>query len=221
MPINLCNVKRVMCNVVTLHVTQSTLHKVTAQSTLNKVSAQQRGVTLIELLMVLVISAIAMFPLAIPFVADRAFWGSGKAQAESQRDGEMVMRAIARFARESKEYPLAFLLPGPNHGRIQFVKPSGEQMCFEGGPNFPGNPGKLYMGSLSAGGNCVIGQGTMLIDGNRSKVTNTTGNTGFSIIPINSKLVRIRLEVTHEAIAGSGRQENEVLETEIFLRNGS
>ena len=64
----------------------------------------RRGVTLIEMLIALVISAIAMMALAVPLIAERAMVGSGKAQTEAQRDAEMVLRAIARAALGSDQY---------------------------------------------------------------------------------------------------------------------
>lgn len=170
----------------------------------------KRGVTLIEALITLIIAGIAMFGLAAPFIAERAFWGSGKAQAESQRDAEMALRAIARVARESDTCePLPFF--GPDSIQLEFNGPAGGR-CFEGGPGF----GDQFRIGESCTGGAGIGGLDTLIDGNRSKVVS------FQAVEIvDDRLVRIRLEVTHEAIVGSGRQENEVLETEVFLRNGS
>ena len=64
----------------------------------------RRGVTLIELLITVVIGAIAFFALAMPFIAERASWGAGNRQTEAQRDAQMGMRAIARTARASSSY---------------------------------------------------------------------------------------------------------------------
>ena len=173
----------------------------------------RRGVTLIELLVALIISSIAMMALVIPFVAERAFLGSGKAQAEAQRDTEMVLRAIARAARQSDAVDPGTFIPGPN-GQIQFNNPI--TRCFQAntatGKLFMTTPGGPILTSCGAGG---PQPGVELIDGNRSRVTN------FSPLIVNSKLVRVHLEVTHTPIVGGPRQEKEVLETEIFLRNGS
>ena len=172
-----------------------------------------RGVTLIELLVVLILSSIAMMAVALPLVADRTLWASGNAQAESQRDAEIAFRALTRFARESKSFTVG--ATGPAYGKIQFIHPDGTQMCFEGGPSFPGNNNKFRMGGQCVSGG-TGGAGVFLIDGNRSKVVNSTGITGFTITPIiPNKLVRVRLEVQHK------NRENEILETELALRNGS
>ncbi len=61
----------------------------------------QKGVTLIEILIVAIIGAIALIALAVPFMAERRFSGLGKSQIEAQRDAQLVTRAIARIARES------------------------------------------------------------------------------------------------------------------------
>ena len=127
----------------------------------------------------------------------------------------MGLRAIARVARQSISYEIT--PSGVNSSQIRFHSSAGVGACFKGGPNFPGNVNQLSMYDESC-----IGAGpggvpaAVLIDGNRSKVRN------FSVTEItDDRIVRIRLEVTHEAIVGSGRQEDEVLETEIFLRNGT
>ena len=59
----------------------------------------RKGVTLIELLVTIVIGSIAMMALSVPFMSERIFWLSGDAQAESQRDAQMALRAMARVAR--------------------------------------------------------------------------------------------------------------------------
>ena len=167
----------------------------------------RRGVTLIELLMTLIIVAVAMFALVPPFVGERAFFQSGKAQAESQRDAEMVMRAIARVARESNTYAwdagqrqLSFTVPTPS------TVPGcslGGTAVFELHDN-----GEFHLHDCN--GNTAI-----LIDGGRSQVTHFLAET------ITSKLVQIQLDVTHRTILTSTRIENESLVTEIFLRNAS
>jgi len=164
--------------------------------------------------MALVISAIAMMALAIPFVAERAFWGSGKAQAESQRDAEMVIRAMAAVAREATAYtPIS---NGPGYGAISFGRDVslGGERCFQGGPNSPTN-GRFVVHPACAGG-VGVGAETVLIDGIRSRVEEFSIT---SVIP--NKLARLRLVVSHHPIVTSPRVEREVLETELFLRNGS
>ena len=183
----------------TVHSTQYTVHT-------------QKGVTLIELLMVIVISAIAMMALAVPLVAERAFLGSGQAQAESQRDGEMALRAMARGARQSSACNIT---PGPgNKVQVQFV---GGLRCFKGGPDYPAaGRGELHLFDESCAGAGGIAT-AILIDGNRSKVEEMTVSA-----PVNNKLVRVHLRVSHHPIAADpSRIEDEVLDTELFLRNGS
>ena len=65
-----------------------------------------RGVTLVEVLITVVIASIAMMALAVPFVAERSFWGVGKRQTEAQRDAQLAMRTIARMGREGATYYL-------------------------------------------------------------------------------------------------------------------
>ena len=60
----------------------------------------RRGVTLIELLITVMIGAIAMFALVPPFIAEGNFFRKGKRQTEAQRDAQMVLRAMARAVRE-------------------------------------------------------------------------------------------------------------------------
>ena len=186
----------------TVHSTQYTVHT-------------QKGVTLIELLMVIVISAIAMMALAVPLVAERAFLGSGQAQAESQRDGEMALRAMAHGARQSSACNITPL--GATNTQVQFV---GGLRCFKGGPDYPAaGGGELHLFDESCTGSGGI---AILIDGNRSKVEEMTVSE-----PINNKLVRVHLRVSHRPINlppvldNAERVEDEVLDTEIFLRNGS
>ena len=182
----------------------------------------KRGVTLIEMLIALIISSIAMMALAVPLIAERAMVGSGKAQTESQRDAEVVMRAVARAARDGEAFTERIGY-APN-GQIEFSYPSSTVLtCFQGGPTvtFNGQDGVLLMGgTCTVGGSYGPPAGAQpLIDGRRSNVRNFT-ITRVMLPPNQERLVRIHLEVTHEPIVGAGRQEDEVLETEIFLRNG-
>ena len=167
----------------------------------------QRGVTLIELLMVIVISAIAMMALAVPLVAERAFLGSGKAQTESQRDAEMGIRAMAHIARQCQAYQF------PSGGVVKFVSsPAGPGACFKGGPLFNKQLLMFDESCVGAGGIATL----VLIDGNRSKVEEFTAT---QVVP--NKLVQIHIVVSHQPVVGGPRQEDEVLDTEIFLRNGT
>ena len=164
-----------------------------------------RGVTLIEMLIALIISSIAMMALAIPFVAERAFSLSGKAQAESQRDAEVVLRAMARAGREGSQYSV-----GAGTLSFDVICPCpGPLPCPAGTRQFTKTGAQLQMTDT-----CIAPQPLTLIDGNRSKVQDFTIT---SIIP--NKLVRIHLEITHAPIVGGPRQEDEILESEVFLRN--
>ncbi len=159
-----------------------------------------RGFTFIELIITIVISAIAMMALSAPFVAERRSWLLGTAQSESQRDAQLGLRAIARKARQGGFGSPTYTI---SQGGAQFgFNTPGGGACFQGGLAF-GN--QLRMFSTS---NCG-GASTILIDGNRSQVTN------FTITAINSRLVQVRLDVTYN------NSENESLITEILLRNAT
>ena len=146
--------------------------------------------------MAIVIGAIAMFAVAAPLIAEGDFFRKGKRQTEAQRDAQIVLRAMARAVREASAY---------NVGTNTFTVPCGS-VQFEAHPD----------GSFHQHG--CLGDVT-LIDGtlNRSKVVEPT----FSITPVTSKLVHIHLDVTHRLRAGDPGIENEVLDTELFMRNAA
>ena len=219
MRLTLCNVRCVKCNgraegrlLGPLHITQFTLHK------LRSPIVSTHGVTLIELLMAVIISAIAFFPLAMPFIGERSFWGTGERQTEAQRDAQMVLRTMARAARECHAYSTGTggFLPGAT--LLSFdscandpIYPAGSR-CFAGGPAYLG--GTMIFRST----NCqTIPSTIVLIDGTRrSQVVN------FTVTPIvPNKLVRVHLEVSHRRTTTDTRVRNEILETEIFLRNAT
>lgn len=179
-------------------------------------SRYYRGLTLIELLIVIIISSISLMALSVPFVAQRVFSISGNNQTESQRDAQLVLRAMARAGRECNAY--TWPAPGFPAGatNLEFkgcpndqIYPVGNR-CFSGGPAFSG--GKLTL----TFGNCQTPSTRTLIDGVRSKVAEFTLT---QVIP--NKLVRVRLQVTHQPTATSSRVESEVLETDLFLRNAT
>ena len=145
----------------------------------------RRGVTLVELIVTVVIGAIAFFALAMPFIAERSFWGSGNRQTEAQRDAQVVMRAIARTARSSSGYNAVtgFTV---NCGTTSFTK-SGSQLLMDS-----------------------CGDALTLIDGAKSQVAS------FSITPVSTKLVTVQLRITRV-----GGQEDESLQSQLFLRNAS
>ncbi len=141
--------------------------------------------------MAIVISTIAMMALAAPFVAERRLWLLGTAQSESQRDAQLVLRAIARNVRQSTSYSVGtntfnlacgtrqFRLAGASNNQLQMVD------------------------------NCWPIKTITWIDGNRSQVTS------FVITPVNSRLVQVQLDVRYN------NRESESLTTEIYLRNAS
>jgi type II secretory pathway pseudopilin PulG len=164
------------------------------------------GVTLIELLITIVISTIALLALTAPFVAERSFWGIGKRQTEAQRDAQVALRAIARAAREGNA--ITTPLAGFSGNTFTFTTPS----CPVFGITFSGDP---LSGQLLMTDGCAGGLPIPLIDGVRSRVNNLVF-TG-----ITNKLVHIQLDVTHRLRTTDPNVQNELLQTEIFLRNAS
>ena len=160
----------------------------------------ERGLSLIEVAITVTISGIALMALAVPFVADRSFWNAGRRQTEAQRDAQVVTRAMARMAREGTGYTI---IPSAGSTKIDVTKAGCAASSFEGGPSF--NSGQLEWVD-----GCATPASTItLIDGVRSRVVN------FTATAVSAELVRIDLEVLHE------NQENEILQTEIFLRNAA
>ena len=161
----------------------------------------RRGVTLIELLMTVVIGAIAMFALVPPFIAEGNFFRKGKRQTEAQRDAQMALRAIAFVAHESTGYSI------PTSDTINFLNTS---VCGT-------NPVTFHADAVSkdlhmhCGGNT-----TPLIDGVRSRVVSFTPTTVIA-----NRLVHIQLDVSHQLRTTDTASENEVLDTDLFLRNGT
>lgn len=175
-------------------------------------SCARRGVTLIELLMTIVIGSIAMLGMWPPFVAERVFWNKGKRQTEAQRDAQMGLRAIARVAREGNGWDSLTLVNTPSFSRIDITTGTSCGIWrIEGGPALPGGPGQLQMLNEA----CPPNPRT-LIDGVRSRVTNFRITT---IVP--NRLMRVHLEVSHRLRTSDPRTEQEILETEIYLRNGT
>ena len=157
----------------------------------------RRGVTLIEVLITIVIGAIAFFAAAMPFIAERSFWGSGNRQAEAQRDAQMAVRAMARVARESNGYTL---IPGG-------VTFHGAPTCGGGDVTFEVHAGGVF--HQHCGGTTSI-----LIDGVRSKMSSFTPTQ----ITANT-LVQIALVVTHQLQATNPTTRSETLVTNLYLRN--
>jgi prepilin-type N-terminal cleavage/methylation domain-containing protein len=160
----------------------------------------RRGVSLVELLVTVVISAIAIMALTVPFAVERSFWGVGRRQAEAQRDAQVALRAIARIARQNSIYTPTSI--NPNSSRIQF---GGSAGCFQGGPAFNGQ--LQYYAAV-----CGTGTPTLVINGNaaRSRIT----NIAFTTVTPN-RLFLVTLTVTYN------NRETEVLTTELYLRNAT
>lgn len=162
----------------------------------------RRGVTLIEVLMTIVIGAIAFFAAAMPFIAERSFWGSGNRQTEAQRDAQMALRALARVARQSTSYTVAV-----GNNQVTFTAPAGgAPTCFRGGPTF-GNQLQRYASVA------CTGAATVLIDGAQSRVTS------LIVTPVSTNLVRVQVQVTRQLTAQ--QQQDAVVVTNLFLRNAS
>lgn len=164
----------------------------------------QKGVTLIEILIVAIIGAIALIALAVPFMAERRFSGLGKSQVEAQRDAQLVTRAIARIARESSVFSIT---GSAGDQTLVFTTPCGS-VSFRGGSAF--NNGGPNTGQLIRTDNCVAPAATsVLIDGVRSKVTNFTATS----VTLN-KMVDLQIDIQYQ------NQRSELLQTRIYLRNG-
>lgn len=155
----------------------------------------ERGVTLVELMVTMVLGAIVLLAAVMPFIAERSFWAAGRRQAEAQRDAQMAMRALAHMARQGQGYAVA---PTGDSITVNFT---GCNRQFQRGG---ADPHQLLMVD-----NCVApSKTTTLIDGVKSQVTQLV----FTPVVAN-KLVTIQLQVTHE------NQKNETLQTNLFLRN--
>ncbi len=166
----------------------------------------RRGVTLIELLIALVISGIAMMAIAMPFVAERAFWRHGMQQTQAQRDAQLAMRAIARAARGSTGYTISS--SGPSKAKITFATSqvcAGNNQIFDGGPN---------VGSGALTSQCGSNAAQYLInrpgDQTGSKVTELRFQSAST-----SNRVHIIITVTTK------NNESERLETDVYLRNAT
>ena len=156
---------------------------------------EEGGVTLVEMLITVVIGAIALFALAVPLVARSSFEISGNAQAEAQRDAQLGLEAMERVARASNRYTV-----GGGGNSITFTDPAGCVLSFQGGPAF----GSQLLMSPGCGAAATV----PLIDGNRSQVT------AFAVTTVRAnRLVRVNLTVLHRG------RETESLQTELFLRN--
>ena len=156
-----------------------------------------RGVTLIEVLMTVVITSIAMFALAMPLIAEGSLFRTGKRRTEAQRDAEVALRGIARVVREGS------VVVACGTDIATFTVPCGTE-------TFHRHPGGI-LERHDCNNNT-----TPLIDGARSQATS------FVCTQVSNKLVRIQLNVSHHLATWDplSNQETEQLVTELFLRNG-
>ena len=99
---------------------------------------RQRGVTLVELLVTIIIGSIAFMALTLPFVAERATWQIGRAKAESQRDAQLALTALARTAHAGGFATVTGAAPS-NTLTIYDKNPATGGIvigCFQGGPAY-------------------------------------------------------------------------------------
>src|SRR3989338_5700928 len=147
----------------------------------------RRGVTLLELLIATVISAIAMFALVPPFLAEGNLFRQGQRQTEAQRYAQLAMRAMARVARESARCEID----------LPYIKFYNQQV---GGCSIDfGSVG----GRFEIVDSCAFPPtASDLIDGARSKVV--------AFVPsevVDDRLVHIQLRVTHALRIGDAQTE--------------
>ena len=155
----------------------------------------ERGFTLAELLIAMIISVIAVLMIAIPFVAERNFWRTGQDRVEARRDAQMVLRAMARIGRSSLEYEVGgtsiLIFRGCSEGQVfQLTGANNDQLVLMN--------------------NCATPAETqILIDGGRSRVNQ------FAVTPLSDRVVRIELEIIR------GNEVSGLLQTELFVRNAA
>lgn len=141
----------------------------------------QRGVTLVELVITVVIGAIAFSALSVPFMSERSFWGSGTRQTEAQRDAQVVLRAVARTARESTGYDSAL---------GQFTVACGTE-------SFAATGGQLTLTDCA-------GTALTLIDGASSQAAI------FSITPVGNRLVDVHIKITRQGGAENADMQSRI-----------
>jgi type II secretory pathway pseudopilin PulG len=150
------------------------------------------GITFIEVLITIIISAIAVLAAGTPLVAERTFWSAGKRQTDAQRDAQLVLRAIARAARESASFQIV-----------------GNAVTFHSGIP-PAAPNCTAAFTWSPGTGQLITQRPC----SAGPITLSTDVASFLPQQIQSNLVQISVQV----VKG---QQSELLVTDLFLRNGA
>jgi Tfp pilus assembly protein PilV len=158
-----------------------------------KILMDQRGTTLVEVLIAVLIGAIAFYAIAVPFYTERSFTVAGRRQAEAQRQAHLIFRSMSLMARESESYSI-----DATSGRLTFTRACGSAY-FEKDNN----------GKFDFHDGCSANPERELIDGTLTKVVD------FTSTPVSPNLVRVNLEVLHK------NQRTEKLQTQIFLRNVS
>ena len=161
--------------------------------------SSERGFTLAELLITMIIAVIGVLMISIPFMAERNFWRMGQARVEARRDAQMVLRAMARVGRSSLDP-----VPGEKNvvtNSLTFKSGTCEQTFRLGGAD----NNQLV---LVNGPDCIPPDQTqVLIDGTRSRVNQ------FVVTPLTDRIVRVELEIRH------GDEVSGLLQTEFFVRN--
>lgn len=174
----------------------------------------RRGVTLIELLVAVVIGAIACLGLSAPMMAERRFWILGNAQAESQRNAQLATRAIARVVREAGQLRSTSKFGWGDIYRFETPECAGDMVFIA----------RVYSThELQFQEQCgpqpwplvtLIGGD---VDGDTQMDRNESWLTEFTIDRVgaggSSKTLSVRVRVQH------GGVEEELLETTLFLRN--
>ena len=156
----------------------------------------QCGFTLVEMLVTILMSALVFFSLAMLLSTAQSFRGSGENQTEAQRDASLVLKTMARIARQSTSYTISL-----NGAKVTFTSGACSP-SFQGGPTIGPGGGQVQMSD-----GCSTLATTLLIDGAWSRATQ------FQMTVVSSKVVHARVQITYQ-----GRQ-NELLETDLFLRN--
>ena len=182
-------------------------------------SNTRSGVTLIELLVAVMIGAIACLGLSAPMMAERRFWIAGIAQAESQRDAQLAMRAIARVVHEAGQMTDKSSISGGVRYTFEAIQPCGAKVFFARPRSINGNGKFQFQEQCGSWGTwppvVTLIEGDLDSDGQVDR--NETWLTDFDISEVGpedpSKTIRILARVTY------GGVEDELLETTIFMRN--
>ena len=159
----------------------------------------QRGITLVELLVTIVMSTMVFLSLSMLLSTVQAVRGSGEDQSEAQRDASLVLQTLARAGRQSTGYTISL-----NGAKVTFTSGACSP-SFQGGPTIGPGGGQVQMSD-----GCPSPTTTLLIDGARSRATQ------FQMTSVSpNKVVHARIQITYRG------QQNELLETDLFLRNGT